>query len=71
MTLIGCIANAFLIAGTVLITCMNATGYLLCFIGEALWVIEARRMGRRDLLFICVVFTALYAWGFGKWTGVF
>ena len=65
--IVGWIANVFLIVGLVLIGRKWKHAFVLTVVGEVLWTIESIRIGRPDMIFLCVVFAGLAGLNWWKW----
>lgn len=63
----GWLGNVLLISGLWMAGKKWRHAFLLTFLGEAIWTVEAFRIGRSDIIFLCVVFTVLAGWNWLAW----
>lgn len=67
MTIIGWVANIFLIIGYYMIAKQNHHGFALSAVGDVLWAYEGVIANRLDLFVVCVLFTVIAIMGWWQW----
>lgn len=68
MSILGWIANLFVVAGLVTIGRKWPHAFAFTAVGEILWCVKAAKTRQWDILSICVVFAVVALFNWYQWT---